>query len=548
MTVKYGSIIALFCLLLLPSWAWAVTYYVDATDGSDVAAGTSTETAWQTIEKINDYAEVTGFANGDTIKFQREETWTGDETLGYDASAHFIDFGIAGLTFEDYGSGALPFFDGDSQQPINIRDDTLSNLTIKNIDVSGQGWQVGKSTNVFIREVSGVVIDGLYLNGHVGSDYNGKNGITLGALPDGEDELGCSGTVEIKNCTVFNLGPETIPSVVLDFVGLVVIDQNSGTLSIHDNTVHTINDDGIQLYHNLAATTLYDNDLYNCGEQPIDIKSSSNITVYDNEIYRTAGFTGLGGITDPPDCIEIHDTADLETMTTIVVRNNDIHCGNGVGIRVMDNMAEVEIYNNEFTDSVGGIWVYREAINVSIHHNLFHNGADDCLKIGISTADGATLTAVYNNVFYECDESIIVEEAAWSAENDQNLFKNNISINPDNYHVKSIESILSNTFDYNSYYPDTGTLFYLVDTAYNFTDWKTQTSQDANSITSDPVVSSTSDFHLQNTSPCIDTGTDVSLTTDYDGVAIPQGAGVDRGAYEYLSATIQGCTITGGVH
>ena len=54
--------------------------------------------------------------------------------------------------------------------------------------------------------------------------------------------------------------------------------------------------------------------------------------------------------------------------------------------------------------------------------------------------------------------------------------------------------------------------------------------------TDDPLFVDTAslDFHLQRESPCIDAGTEVGAPRfDFDGVARPQGKGVDIGAFEY---------------
>jgi len=64
-----------------------------------------------------------------------------------------------------------------------------------------------------------------------------------------------------------------------------------------------------------------------------------------------------------------------------------------------------------------------------------------------------------------------------------------------------------------------------------------------NNLTSDPLFRSTSDLHLQSTSPAINAGTPVGLTTDFAGHRVPQQDTVDIGAYEYgnyLSRTPSG--------
>ena len=47
------------------------------------------------------------------------------------------------------------------------------------------------------------------------------------------------------------------------------------------------------------------------------------------------------------------------------------------------------------------------------------------------------------------------------------------------------------------------------------------------------VNEASGDYHLQDGSPCIDKGTDLGPSMDFDGIPRPQGAGYDMGAYEY---------------
>ncbi len=62
----------------------------------------------------------------------------------------------------------------------------------------------------------------------------------------------------------------------------------------------------------------------------------------------------------------------------------------------------------------------------------------------------------------------------------------------------------------------------------------TYTDVDTSALFSDdPEFVSGSDFHLTSGSPAIDTGIDVSLTKDLDGITVPQGVLPDMGAFEF---------------
>lgn len=77
--------------------------------------------------------------------------------------------------------------------------------------------------------------------------------------------------------------------------------------------------------------------------------------------------------------------------------------------------------------------------------------------------------------------------------------------------------------------------------------WKTHISGDAASTEGAPgfINSASEDYHLDPTSPCIDTGTSIGApAVDYDGVTRPQAAQFDIGAYEFLPP---GCPECSGV-
>jgi hypothetical protein len=90
------------CGLLPP--ADAATYYVDATEGSDSNNGTTTSTPFQTLAKL----ETLALVPGDTILFQRGETWSGQTLVLVNKSGN----AYSPIRLGAYGSGAAPVLSG----------------------------------------------------------------------------------------------------------------------------------------------------------------------------------------------------------------------------------------------------------------------------------------------------------------------------------------------------------------------------------------------------------------------------------------------------
>ena len=88
---------ALFILALLASHSLAAEYYVDAVNGSDEEEGTSLQTAWRSLDKVNQ----TALQPGDNVLFCRGQVWRG--TLK-------IQSGKPGkpVVFSSYGTGLKP--------------------------------------------------------------------------------------------------------------------------------------------------------------------------------------------------------------------------------------------------------------------------------------------------------------------------------------------------------------------------------------------------------------------------------------------------------
>jgi hypothetical protein len=161
------------------------------------------------------------------------------------------------------------------------------------------------------------------------------------------------------------------------------------------------------------------------------------------------------------------------------------------------------------------------------------------------TEDGTGLYLGANNASYEnsglqiYNNTIISRDVNGAAlflgqyNNANNAIKNNILVNEVAGYIVETSATLGayQTMDFNCYYSSGADKFRNQGADQSFAAWKTASSGDAHSINSDPLFRSATDFHLQPSSPCIYTGTDVSLTSDFDGLPI-RGSAPNIGAYE----------------
>lgn len=106
-------------------------YYVDAAGGNDAAAGTSPETAWQTLGKASGVT----FGPGDRLLLKRGGTYQGGFTTRGSGTAQ------APVTVSAYGEGALPVITGSSANGM-FYIEQVSNWVVENLEFtapSGRG-------------------------------------------------------------------------------------------------------------------------------------------------------------------------------------------------------------------------------------------------------------------------------------------------------------------------------------------------------------------------------------------------------------------------
>lgn len=145
----------------------------------------------------------------------------------------------------------------------------------------------------------------------------------------------------------------------------------------------------------------------------------------------------------------------------------------------------------------------------------FQNGAATSVYSGIS---------LYNNTFYNPTAGA---DAFYINDMTDFTFRNNIVV-IDDYGMGLISSTGTTNITNNMYH---GADRYYETADRTWAAW-TGLGYDANSTEDDPeFVSAGTDFNLQSTSPAINTGVDVSLTTDYNGQSLDGLP--DIGAMEY---------------
>jgi len=122
-----------------------------------------------------------------------------------------------------------------------------------------------------------------------------------------------------------------------------------------------------------------------------------------------------------------------------------------------------------------------------------------------------------------------------------NEIKNDIFYTSGNIPQVQISTGYTAVFDYNLYYSDTYNFSNAGTTYASLSDWQTATGQDANSIVADPLLRSATDYRLQSSSPCIDSGINLDeVTDDYYSTPRPLGGQTDIGATEYYKAKVRG--------
>jgi hypothetical protein len=550
--------------LLIPS-VNATTYYVDATGGNDNYNGLypdyqgGSDGPWKTWNKVRGRT----YSAGDTIRFRRDEVWN-DITYAWTMD----DSGEPGnyITIEDYDTGNKPVWDLEKElqgstwteetgEGSNIWS-TSYTTTVKRVRLDGQDSYPASSAS----GIDGV--DYLWYWGssrlYIYSAQNPNNEYTnIKATDDSCLAFrfqGCS-YVKIRNIEIHG--------------GVRAIDFRNGVGYDESNIIIEYCDIWY-FYNGIIADKDAGGTANNVTIQYCDIDTKLNL-ISKNVPYARRGVYENIKLENECDDWHIHNNNLSNSGHNILAITSQGSPGQGCNNNIVEYNtfdSSESVYSRAFsTDGVDGkctnnIYRYNIEKNCNVrdqlggndnefYYNLIYGRTENPATDYSDNSEGVYLdlvgsgicdgVKVYNNVFYDIFNEAISISACSNA-----LIKNNIVMDAGQggdqpniaVYLKSSAGAGNVISDNEFYDTDTSTVINYKGSKCTPAYADANHPEFSNNINSDPkfINAPNKDFRLQPDSPCIDAGTNVGLTLDFEGNSVPQGSAPEIGAYEYAGA------------
>ena len=333
-----------------------VKYYVDATSGKDSNNGTSSETAWQTLERVN--KEV--FQPGDQILFKAGETWTG--ALKPQGS------GVEGapIVIASYGEGKKPILKPGADWTIshmNIANKVVRNPRVNNVITffNQEYWEV--------RDLE--LYDPTYAQNT--NTYVYRRGINVSA-----EDAGDLSYFKFDNLTIHGFrGP--------------ISNEGKSSGGIIMTVTTNLNDPSKRVptaVHDISVTNC---ELYDLGRSGINFVSpwtTRNGAKWNK--YRPFGYRGLG---------------DWKPYERFTLSNNIIHDIDGDGT-IVDGCKDVMVDHNTVYRTVYNCW-YGVGLfnwnsdNVVFEYNEVYEASPADALLGAGDGQGIEIDALNQNTLVQ---------------------------------------------------------------------------------------------------------------------------------------------------
>ncbi|WP_113639558.1 CBM96 family carbohydrate-binding protein [Nubsella zeaxanthinifaciens] len=495
------------------------TFYVDAVNGNDLNAGTSTVAAWKTLDMVNSKV----FQPGSKILFKSGQTFYG--TLLISGSGN----GTSTISYETYGGTSPAVIDAQGTKTaayaynksyIEIKNLAFTNYrngTITEEDLfHAMLWineNAGTLNHIYLDELRIFNVNSSDVADAAGTKNHG--GIFFDIL--GTSVISKWNDLQVTNCTFENLSRTGInfestwelrnsTTSFGDNLGDGRTDNwvPSTNVILRGNTFRHIAGNGLVV--RVAVNPLIEYNYFEyCGETisgnaAFNFNTDGAIFQF-NEATKTVyndGDTDARGI-----------DSDFRTKDTYIQYNYLHH--NGLG-GVVATGGDQNVSPPSIPE--------RFNVNTVIRYNILENNE----RQAISFSGGMKSAEVYNNTIYAdatVNNVLAVRLAIWSVAPKNISFKNNI------FYLRGSNTTYS--FASGSTYSFNNNIFYTTSSASE--------PSDPNKRTADPLLlnpaSGLEGFKLKPSSPALNTGMNITSNggRDYFGNAVPVNGSTNIGAY-----------------
>jgi parallel beta-helix repeat protein len=327
--------------------------------------------------------------------------------------------------------------------------------------------------------------------------------------------------------------------------------ENLTGVTVRNSNLHDNWGDGVAIHNTNNSSCAYtassiitdNNTIYNNGYYGVTyINCFTSGTISHNTVYSngkrdwSGGSSGISVGTN-------HGTDD--PMSNVIIEYNNVYKqednsgtgGEGMGIAIDNDSVGVIARYNKIHDNAGSGISVNLSSGSRVYYNLMYgNNTDNDNHAGGIQVLNSDDVDIFNNVFFKNAYSGAYIYDDDSSTNDI-VLRNNIFSENGTYEIVVFPNA-TNKFssNYNVIYHSSGGNFLRWSGSnYSFENWKSTSKQDSNSLSTDPSMTDpgNDDFTLQSSSHAINAGTEVSLTKDYRGNAVPYGSAPDMGSYEW---------------
>jgi len=567
----------LLCCAASP-YSSGASYYVDSREGNDANNGTSPASAWRSLAKINSAKFSPGdsvlLRRGsvwrEAITFPSSGSQNGAITIDAYGTGELPIISGADLVAPSAWAASNSATPNIWQAPVTAQpnvvlfDGAKGNKKSKLGELAAsRDWYWSSSTlYVFVTDSpattythpgieSGARASGLDLTGR--SYIAVKNVVVSGAnaVPYSEGAGIWAITYHLDGPTPANL--EISHVTVNNGAGDGIHIENAEGTVIDSSAVHDNEGAGIELYHSngkfpITSGTISNNDVHHNGYNGIFIIGCPRAERCRSVVYPEGlAITGLkilgNRVHDNGAGIYIHQTNDSLVSGNVAYANtNTSHRGEGYCVGISGSSRNIIEKNECYQARLSGIELsidtgkppFGSSDNV-IRYNVIHDdGAHGIFTNYVPSQhnrilynliynhpQGSCIMAnyvgheIYNNTCYNSKIGIHLYVSATTRETGNISVKNNLFAHDSVAHVV-IEKGVDGPFDFsnNLYDSDGGSAFNWKDSNTNFSQWRTTTNIDKDSLIADPQFSVASpsrpaDFVLAPTSPALGHGVDL---------------------------------------